>query len=51
MGHPNTMKNGTELIGDESLLGLEIIDRSHAKKLKVPINDGYIPTPTFLVVG
>ena len=45
------VRNGTEVNDNDSLPRLEPIVRIGAEILKDPINDGYIPTPTFSVVG
>ena len=43
--------NETELNVYETLPGVESISRIGAKKLKFILNEGYIPTPTFSIIG
>ena len=45
------VRKGIELNDVEALPRLEPIIRTRAGQLKVPINEGYMPTPTFSVVG
>ena len=45
------VQKDTEFNEDEAAPKLALIIRMGAGQLKVPIRDGYIPTPTLLVAG